>query len=77
MSARGAALTEQGRSRCGVLGELFQHYFRKDLSPELPSALIMSEVAGWAVWFDAEGSEVSTLVSAMGVAFQPGFLEGK
>lgn len=46
MSARGAALTEQGRGRCVVLGELFQPYFRKHLSPELPSALVMAEVAG-------------------------------
>lgn len=64
VSACGAALTEQGRSRCVVLGELFRHYFGKHLSLELPSALVMSEVTGWAVWFDVEGSEASTLVSA-------------
>lgn len=46
VSARGAALAEQGRSRCVVLGELFQHYFWKHLSPELPSALVISEVPG-------------------------------
>lgn len=46
-------------------------------SVELPSALVMPEVPGWAVWFVAEGSEVSTLVSAIGAAFQPGFFEGK
>lgn len=45
MSAFGAALTEQGRSRCVVLGELFGHYFGKHLFPELPGALVMSEVA--------------------------------
>lgn len=28
-------------------------------------------------WFVGEGSELSTLVSAIGAAFQPGFLEGK
>lgn len=46
MSAPGAALTELGRSRCVVLGELLQHYFGEHLSLELPSALVMSEVAG-------------------------------